>query len=250
MERQDEAAPLRPGIRGLFAGALSPFGGLIRILRDRDIRRLALVPLVLTSILYSVLAVLIVYHAREWLAFIWPRPIAGILLWVWYVLLPLFVLALFIALGLVFSTVVEIIGGPFFDRMAIRILKAHGLDAEDPGFVRGGLPDLLRSLLFLTVTLVCWLIGLLPGLGLPFSLAAMVISSLGLASSAINPALMVSGVPLGERIRFVFRSFLAMAGMGAVLGASMIVPFLGLVSIPCAVVGAAELYAKARSTRA
>jgi uncharacterized protein involved in cysteine biosynthesis len=239
--------PLRSGVRGLFGGAFSVFAGLGKILRDRDLRRLALVPVILGSILYTGLAVTIIYYAHDWLSYLWQRPAAGILHWLWYVLFPFFVLALLIALGLLFSTVVELIGGPFFDRMAMRILRSYGLEAEDPGFLRGGLPDVLRSLMFLCGTLICWTIGMVPGLGVPFSMAGFIVSSLGLASSAINPALMVSGVGLRERIRYVFRSFVPLAGMGAVLGTLLIVPFLGLVCIPCAVVGATDLYARART---
>ncbi len=226
------------------------FQGARRIISDVELRRLAAVPLAIATVLYLAFASTIIYFSADILQLVWKRPDHGWLVAVWWILIPVVIVSLIIAMGLLFSTIVEVIGGPFFDRMAIRILEDHGIRAIDPGFVRGSLPDLLRSLIFLSTATTLWLLGLLPAVGLPFAALGMLVSNLGLASSAINPALTVTGVGVRARLRFAFDSFMAMAGMGTVIGFSLMVPLAGLVSIPCAVVGASELYARTVKARA
>jgi CysZ protein len=248
-EAGGEGVRLRPGIRGFVAGGLSVFRGARRIFSDGDLRRLAAIPLVIAALLYFVLASTIIYFSADVLDFVWKKPDGGLGLAIWWILIPVVIVSMVIAMGLLFSTIVQTIGGPFFDRMAIRVLSLHGVRAKDAGFLRGTLADTLRSLAFLVVATSLWLLGLLPVIGLPFAILGMIISNLGLASSAINPALTATGVGVRARMRYVRHSFMALAGMGTVIGLSLMVPLVGLVSIPCAVVGASELYARAVGDR-
>src|SRR5438105_3564438 len=143
------ANPLPPGLGGFFSGILSVFSGLKRITGDQDMRKLAVLPLILTAILYTVMAFSIFYFSADVLAWIWARPDEGILRVLWYVVLPLIVLSLLVALGLLFTTAVEALGGPFFDRMATRVLKQHGVATREVGFFEGTIPDIARSLMFI-----------------------------------------------------------------------------------------------------
>jgi uncharacterized protein involved in cysteine biosynthesis len=218
------------------------FWGLSRILRDRELRRLAVIPLLLTSILYAAMLALTVGFADDLLGRFWQRP-EGWLVLLWWIVLLVSIVATLGMFVLLFSVIVEAIGGPFFDKMAMRVLSDHSIPARDPGFFEGAIPNLFRSLLFLVPAAVCWLIGLIPGIGLPFVAVGALIAWIGFASAAINPALMVTGHTLGQRMRFVFRFFMAMAGLGAVVSFAMLVPFIGLAAIPASIVGATELFA-------
>ena len=80
--------------------------------------------------------------------------------------------------------------------------------------------------------------------GIGFAAIGVLVACLGFASSSINAALRVTGVPLQGRMAFASLSFFAMIGIGSVIAASLLVPFLGLLSIPSGVIGATELYAQ------
>ena len=237
---------IRSGIAGFISGAVSVLWGLRRISSDRDLRRLTVLPMLLTSVFYAALLFSAVAFADDVLGWIWARPDSGILSWLWYVLVPFVVLALLVPFALLFSTVAEAIGGPFYDRLAIRTLREHHISTKEPGLLRGTVPDIVRSMTFALAGAACALLALIPVVGIPFTALGALIACIGFASSAINSALMVSGLGLRERLSFVFRSFSTMAGIGAVISVSLLVPFLGLLSLPSAVVGASELYARSR----
>jgi uncharacterized protein involved in cysteine biosynthesis len=233
---------LKRGLGGFVVGAYSVFWGLSRILRDKSLRKLATVPLLLTILLYGVMLALMFVFADDLLEKLWQRP-EGWLVIVWWIVLALSLVATIGVLVLLFAAIAEAVGGPFYDKMAVRVLSDHSISGREPGFIAGTVPDLFRSLLFLLPAGVCWLIGLIPVVGIPFVALGAVIAWIGFASAAINPALMVTGHTLGDRMRFVFRFFLSMAGIGAVVSLAMLVPFLGLAAIPASIVGATELYA-------
>ncbi len=233
----------RTGLGGMFAGVYAVLWGLQRILRDGGLRKLAVLPLALTLFLYAGLVAVVLVFAGDLLDVLWQRPESGWLIAVWWVVLVGSIIATLGVLVLLFATIAEAAGGPFYDKMAMRVLEAHAIETREPGLIEGTLPDLLRSLLFLLPAVFCWLLGLVPVIGIPFVALGAVIAWIGFASAAINPALIVTGHPLGSRMRFVFRYFFSMLGIGAVVSLSMLVPFLGLVSIPASIVGATELYA-------
>jgi CysZ protein len=233
------------GVSGFFSGAFAVFRGAGKIISDAELRKLAVIPLLITGALYFVLLVLAIFFADDLLGYLWPQPPEGALRYLWYVLLPFVFAAVLAPFLLLFSSVAEAIGGPFYDRMALRVLSEYSIAGREPGLLRGTVPDFFRSLALAAIGGVCALLGLIPVVGIAFAVAGGVIACIGFAWSAMNSALMVTGLDLGARVRFVFRSFTAMAGIGAVVMASLLVPFLGLLALPAAVVGATDLYARA-----
>lgn len=241
---------LAPGISGFFTGVGSVFWGLSRVLSDARLRRLATVPLLLTSVLYLVVMALSVWKGPALIEWIFANLELSRDVW-WQAALFWFVgvlafLALLVLLVLLFTTVAEAVGGPFYDKMAVQILEAHGIGTREPGLIEGTVPDLIRSLLFLIPAGVCWMLGLIPVIGVAFWVLGGAIVWLGFASAAINPALIVTGNGLGARVGFVFRFFFTMLGIGGMVALAMLVPLLGLVAIPASIVGAAELFARTR----
>lgn len=237
------------GARGFLAGGVATFRGARDLLLDPALRRLAVLPVLITGGLYSCLTPLLVIFGPDLLERLWARPPAGGALFLWWLVLVLMGVVTFGLLAMLLTTIIGAIGGPFFDRMARRVLAAHGLAARDPGVLAEGI-DLVRALAFLVLALLAWAVGLAIPLGGAGVLLGVAVSGLGLASSAINPALMASGVGLRERLAYLYHSFAALAGLGMVLGVALLVPLGGLVAFPCAVVGAADLYARARKDRA
>lgn len=242
-EMTEAPAGLPRGLSGFFAGIAAVLRGAMQLLRDAELRRLALVPVLLTGLFYLAVLTGAVVWADDLLGIIWKRPQDGFLHYLWLVLIPFAMLGVIAPFALLFASISEGIGGPFYEKMASRILSARTIAIREPSLVRGALADLARSLVFLAAGLPFALLAFIPGVGIAFAMVGWLIASLGFASSSINAALRVTGVGARGRIKFALSSFLAMVGIGAVISLSLLVPFLGLLSIPAGVVGATELYA-------
>lgn len=237
------------GVSGFFSGAFAVFRGAGKIFADAELRKLTIVPLLITGALYFVLLILAVFFADDVLARLWPQPPEGALRYLWYVLLPFVFVAMLAPFALLFSSIAEAIGGPFYDRMALRVLSEYSISGREPGLIRGTVPDFFRSLTLAAIGGACALLALIPVVGIAFAVIGGVLTCIGFAWSAVNSALMVTGLGLRARIAFVAGSFMAMAGIGAVVMASLLVPFLGLLALPSAVVGATDLYARSLRAR-
>lgn len=236
---------LSRGPGAFFSGVGAVLFGLRRILGEPALRRLAVVPVLLALGAYLVVGAAGIYFSGDLLEWIWHRP-DGWLQALWYLALVLLVAALGVVGVLLFTTVAETLGGPFYDRMAAAVFTEHGLASKEPSFLTGTVFDLFRSFTFLVPALVFGLLGLIPVVGVPFWVLAFAFAWLGLASSAFNPSLLVTGHGLSARTAFVFRYFFVSLGIGAVVGLAAMVPLLGLIAIPASIVGATELFAQTR----
>lgn len=234
------------GIGGFISGVASVPRGIGRVLSDAPLRKLALIPLLITAVLYVAAIVALVWWGADLLDWAWPKPSEGWLKWLWYVVLPLGVLLIVVVFALLFSTVAEAVGGPFYDKMAIRVLEGEGIPAKDPGLLGGTIPDILRSLLFVAAAVGFGVLSFIPVVGIPCAVVGTAIAWVGLAAAAVNPALLVTGYGIGGRLRFFLRSLGALAGMGLAIGVVLMVPLAGLIAIPGSVVGASALYARSR----
>ncbi len=234
----------RRGPIGFFIGAYSVVWGLTRIAEDGKLRRLAAVPFGLTVLFYLGALMALFFGSDDLLGLLWARPEDGGWLAVWWMTVVLLIGASLLVLVLLFTTVAEVVGGFFYDRMAIRILHSHGISTHDPSFLEGTVLDVGRSLLFVFMVLGFSLVGLIPLLGVPFVVLATVVAWLGFASGAVNPALLVTGHRLKDRLRWLGEHRACALGMGAVVATAMLMPFLGLLAIPASIVGASELHAR------
>lgn len=230
------------GPAAFFTGAGAVFVGLRLIARDRNLRKLTAVPVVLTALLYLGLVGAAFFWADDALGLLWAQPDVTWLVPLWYLAWFAGIATFFLLAILLFSTVAEIVGGPFYERMAARILEERGLTVEPPTLLDGTVLDVVRSLMFVVPAACLALIGLIPGIGLPFAVLGATLAWLGLGSGAVNPSLLVTGHRFGARVSYVWRHFFVVLGLGGVVALSVPIPFLPLISIPCSIAGAADLY--------
>jgi CysZ protein len=236
----------RRGPAGLLVGAYAVVWGLTRIAGDKKLRSLALVPLVLTAVLYLLAIIGLVVFGDDVLNLLWAQPDGGGMLVLWWISAILVIGVSLLVLVLLFSVIAEAVGGPFYDKMAVRVLHAHGIETHEPGMIEGTVPDIFRSLLFIPPTVVFGLLGLIPVVGIVFVVLGTGVAWLGLASGAVNPALLVTENNLRSRLGWLREHFFTALGIGGVVAAALLMPFLGLVAIPASIVGASELHARAR----
>ncbi|MEO1337621.1 MAG: EI24 domain-containing protein, partial [Myxococcota bacterium] len=110
---------------GFIPGARSVFTGLRLIAADAELRKLTVVPVALTAVLYIAVIALVGVFADDALGWLWPRPGSSWLIPLWYLAWVAGFVAFLLIAALLFSTVAEAVGGPFYERMATRILARH-----------------------------------------------------------------------------------------------------------------------------
>jgi CysZ protein len=229
---------------GFFAGARAVFSGLGAIARDRELRRLAMLPLAITIFLYVGGLAAGVLLADDALGLLWAKPESGFGLALWYVAVVALVAALVLVLIVTFLAVVNVVAGPFYEKMAERILRLHQVPISSLPFFPALACEIAWSVTFALPAFLLAALSLIPGIGPLFGVAALGLGGVGLASSAVGPALSATGRGYRARLSFVAGSMRLLAGMGIVMSLAILVPVVGLIAIPSAVAGATELLAK------
>ncbi|MGE3974995.1 MAG: EI24 domain-containing protein [Bdellovibrionales bacterium] len=226
-------------------GFKSPFIGIRLILANKDLKRIAIVPLIIDFILFfSVLYVSLFVLMPTLLATFVTGAVgfwSGIAYYGSYALASV---VLFIFSGFVTFALAMIISGPFNALLAEKTLM----------HLRGTLPGaetladwlrksfkmfgvaLLRSLIVLSVTTVMFFVGIVPGLGV----LAVFVSLFLFATDCADYSLEVFGLSLKERLRAYKAHWLGFSGFGAALGLTFLIPGLSFLIMPAAVVGGAH----------
>lgn len=239
--RASGTSPFPSGWKGFLGGGFAVVRGAGRLLADRELRKLALLPVVVTGILYVLFVTLAAIYHGDVLALIWSRPDSW-LLYLWYAASIFVFLGMIVLLALVFLPIASVIAGPFYEKLALKILERRSIPGREGGFREGIASALARVLVFAVPAMFFAVLALIPYVGLPFVPLATTFGWLGLAAETSEPTLVAADLPLRGRLRVVFTCFFPMIGAGMVVGLSLLVPLLPLLTLPAAIVGFAELY--------
>ena len=234
-------APFPTGWKGFLGGIFAVLKGAGRLLSDPELRKLALLPVLVTGILYLLFVGLAAFFHSDLLALLWSRP-DDWLLYLWYAASVLVFLGMIVLLALVFLPIASVIAGPFYEKIALAVLRRRAIEGRQGGLREGMVSALARVLVFAVPAMFFAVLALIPYVGLPFVPIATTFGWLGLAAETSEPTLVAANLPLKGRLRVAFSCFFPMMGAGMMVGLSLLVPLLPLLSIPAAIVGFAELY--------
>jgi uncharacterized protein involved in cysteine biosynthesis len=211
--------------------------GFRRLMADRRLTRLAVWPWLLTA-LGTILGVgAAVWGLGPLLAWVWPVPDPwwGQVLW-WVVRVLSSALVVWGA-GIAFGALGPVVAGPFYDRLVQVIFQDHRREVVDLG-IGAALLEVGRGLLLGLTALAFAALTWLPGIGVVAGGLAAMFAAWSAGLGACMPALMARGLRRRERGRFVVRRAWWLIGLGAWITAGMLIPFLGWVVVPAAVIGA------------
>jgi uncharacterized protein involved in cysteine biosynthesis len=239
---------LGSGIVGLFTGIKCVFSGAKRLLKERELRVNAMIPLTITLVLYLIAFGFFAFYVDDLLAQLWQPP-EDWKIYLWYALVPVVVVFFIVLLSMVFVAVATMISGPFYEKIVSQLLQERNIETKEAGFIKGLYYEIIRTLFFLVPAIGLAVLGFIPVIGAPFAVLGITVGWLGLASTSINPALIMTGHSTGQQLTFVWRSFAVMFGAGMMIGVSLSVPLLGLLVIPCSFVGLTDLYIEALKTK-
>lgn len=226
-------------------GILATLRGVVMILADREIRSLAMWPLLISAVSY-VLAVWAAIKSHSYfLGWLVGTPV-GFWMNAWfYIAWVLVALALLMLTMVVSFVVISVISGPFQSQISATLLRRAGYTVSEEGGIKGIAKEATRSirtevlkfLWFLPFALVCTVAGFIPIL-LP---VALILGSWLLAYRFIDVPLDVLRVSVRERFNFAVRHTPTLLGFGASLTALWAIPFAGILLAPGAAAGATWL---------
>ena len=237
---------------------LSPLRGAgyllqgLKLLGVPGLRRFVVIPLLLNIVLFSIG----IWYGLGWSSQLtgWIGDwLPGWLAWLQWLLLPLFALAVLVALYFSFTTLVNILGAPFNAVLAARV--EHHLTGRTDGTEKGWaeifanlVPDLLNELAKLLHALL-WaipflLLFLIPGIQLIAPFTWLLFAAWILALEYADYPMSNHGLRGREvRRRLRERRLLSLGFGGAVLVMTMI-PLVNFLAMPAAVAGATALWTR------
>lgn len=234
--------PIPPGAGGFLRGVADVLAGFAVLFREPAQRRRAAVPILLTLLAYGGALAGVLFGAEPLLQMMWSEPAAG---WSlervgWVLVRWGLALGLFVGLCFLFTAVLEIIAGPFFDAMAKLELERRDVPRGDPGIWDGTVLEAVRAILMALPLILFAAAALIPALTVPAGLIGTGWAWFGLGAGAMNPSLVQTGRPMRARLAFARAHFGWVLGLGALIGLSLLVPVIGWIALPAGVIGAAR----------
>lgn len=237
----------------LFLGFSAPLTGLTMIAGSNAIRRLAVLPFILTLFIFLIGLALglpfitgLVMPFTTWLIeFFGMKPkesLAQTLSWV----LPILIWpALAVALLYLLVVATRLFVAPFYALLAEKTLIQKG--AIEPGKfqlipwfqinARMTGVSLVKAGVFAVLGLVLTVLSFIPGVGLVTGLGFLTLVAYDISDYAME----AYGWSFRDRIAFFKNFFPAFLGLGIALGLVFLIPGLNFFLLPASVVGAAEL---------
>jgi len=227
-------------VGGFVRGITAVFEGLGVLARDPAQRRRATIPVLLTLLAYLGALAGVAFGAEPLLELAWPEPAGGWAQVGWAIVRWALALGVFVALCFLFTAVLEIVAGPFFDRMAQVELDRRGLPRGDPGLWDGTVLEALRAIGMALPLLAFAVLALIPALTVVAGALGTAWAWFGLGTGAVNPSLVQTGHRMGERLAFARRHAPWVLGLGGTVGLALLLPVVGWIALPAGVIGAAR----------
>lgn len=214
-------------------------------------RRFLWGPMLINLALYAAALMGGLRYMSQALAFLLPAGLDYLRWLLW----PVFAVAFFLFVYLTFAQVANLIGAPFYGRLAHKVLTQGGwrYPASEPSWTASLALEFQRFRYFVQRAVPLWGLSLIPGVGLAAPLLWLGFNAWFLALEYLAYPLDVQGVGFPEQRRLARRSQLGVLSFGGAVLLGLAVPGLNLLIAPAAVAGAA-LYvregclAEARST--
>jgi CysZ protein len=239
-------------MKTLLLGLKSPFVGVKLILAHKELKRLAIIPLLIDLVLF----IGVLYAS---LFVLMPTLMSSLLtgatgFWasvVYYGSYALATVILFILSGFLTFALAMVISAPFNALLAERALVILGALPQNQMSVGAWLSQstrmllvaLIRSLVVLSIAGLMFLLGFIPGLGA----VALFVSLFIFATDCADYSLEVLGTSLKDRFRSYRSHFLGFSGFGLSLGLTFLIPGLSFLIMPAAVVGGAHFIKELRT---
>jgi len=240
-----------------ITGGVYFFKGL-SLITQKGVKRYVVIPLIINILLFVTaiyIAALQLPLLMAWVVSMLPTW----LIWLSWLLIPLFIIISILMLLLSFTLIGNLIATPFNSRLAEVIeQKMTGQAPVTPGGVHGfissiisGLYSELQKLIYIGLRAIPLLVLLLiPGLNLVALALWLVFSSWVLAMEYADYPMANHGLGFSRQRRLMQKRRFLFLGYGGILTLALLVPGLNLLLIPAGVAGATAMWVEQLSANA
>ena len=239
------------GFTGFFHGFAAPMYGVRLLLSDKRLRALAIIPLVISVLLGSVLTVFGLYSLVMGLSSFSSElaKLVGIasdgygIVLLTIVLWPLALLVL----GVGIYVCIRLVAAPFYSLLAEKTLVVLGAKKENPlglhiahlwvwTAFRMFFVSLVKALLFGLASVILFVFSFIPILNFAATVGFMHMLAFDISDYCFE----AMEWPLAKRFQHVREHMITYTGLACGVGLAMLIPGLNLILMPAVVVGAGE----------
>jgi uncharacterized protein involved in cysteine biosynthesis len=244
---------VKNAVTGFGAGFLVPLHGLQMILTYPRVRRLAIIPFVLTFIVFIIgsffglpaLTHLIPFIAQNGiLAVGLTTGTAGFSLFYWLIVILAWPVAIFALLAVLF-VLSRLIATPFYALLAEQVLIERKIKPDLPFRLHIWLKTsallmvvaLIKALIFGVVGSLLFLMSFIPGIGLISAFGFLLLT----AFDVVDLSMEAMQLGLQERYKLFRDDFPAFVGLAVAMGLVFLVPGLNFFLFPASIAGGSEV---------
>lgn len=252
-------------VRKFIWGLLSPISGVALILESKRVRRLAIVPFILTILVFVVglatglpfITGLVAPFTENIVSFVASlfgmKPSSDFAVALSWLLPVLIWPSLALALLYVLILLTRVVAAPFYSMLAERVLiERAGLEGGKFQLIpwarltfRMTGVSVIKAFLFSIVALVLTVLSFIPGVGVITGFGFVLLIAYDISDYALE----ARQLGLSDRLAFFRRHFFAFLGLGLGLSLVFLIPGLNFFLLPASVVGAADLVRKLEPIR-
>lgn len=234
----------------IVTGFKYPFKGLKFILQNKKLWNLAIIPVIINILLFSIFFYFTITSFSGWLA--------SILSSVWYLqvlyylILVISVVLLFVIIIYLFTAVTNLIAGPFNDVLSEKTEMIVSKSKEEKFSFKFFVFDIFITVgqetkkisLFVFIQIGLFFLNFIPVLGnILFTFFSLIMTAWLLAFEFIDYPLARKHWDFFQKKQFILsKNKFFTLGFGLAVAVLLFIPFLNLVLIPCCVVGGTLLY--------
>jgi CysZ protein len=239
------------GMTGFFHGLFAPLYGVRRLMVDKRLRTLSILPLLIALIAGSLMTIAGLYGLSRVIGSI-AMTLGGLVGFDPDGFMNLAIMILLWPIGLLVLGVgvymgIRIIAAPFYSYLAERALVSMGT-CQDSNFNLRSLPQwlwvtlrmlmvsLLKAVIFAVASILLFVLSMVPVLNVVAALGFMHMIAFDISDYSFE----AMGWTLERRFQHVREHAMAYTGLACGLGLAMAIPGLNLVLLPAAVIGASE----------
>lgn len=232
-------------MKGLTLGLRRPFTGLKLLFSNRTLFLYSLVPILLSTALYVLMAILVYNYYGDLLSLVVKDPdtiLRKILYWFVFVFFMIFTLGFFI---FSFTVVGSIILAPFSTLIARKVyhIKTDLILPDKKGFIKQNLASFGLELKKMVLVFIPILLFYVIGFFVPvLALVALILGSWAVTYQYMDYIMEEKNLTLGDRVKLLLRHPVNSFMFGFIASFMVSVPILGLICIPSSVAGATVLF--------
>lgn len=209
----------------------------LKLIRQPELRKYLLIPILINFILYSIAITLGYYYISDLIT----QFIPGWLSWLEWLIWPLFYISISIIGFFTFTVFANLIAAPFYSQLAektLEVISGQKIKSKQQSVNQVVLAEIKRVIYLLSRMIPLLLLFVIPGINLIAPFLWMLFGAWGMGLEFMAYPLENKGLLFAEQKEMARSRRLAILSFGGLILVGLSIPVLNLLVAPAAVIGA------------